>query len=76
VLSNSTVLTLFAAILCSSATQAEEGKEQTTLSGVFESFGFHSDPKVSGTDCNVQMNLNQKVFFDHFSELQQLGALE
>jgi hypothetical protein len=50
-LSKSVVLTL-AAILCSSATQAE-----------------------ASTDCNVQMNLDQKVFLEYFREIQQLGLL-
>jgi hypothetical protein len=66
------VATTLAAIICSGiAAQAEDktANDQAPQSAVniaFGRYGFHSDPKVSTTGCNVLMNLDQKTFLETF----------
>ena len=70
-----------AAIICSAiAAYAEDKKanNQVPRSAVniaFGRYGFHSDPKVSTTGCNVLMNLDQKTFLDTFQEIHEHGHM-
>jgi hypothetical protein len=74
------VVTLGAIITSAIAAHAEDKKAngqapQSTVNMVFGRYGFHSDPKLSATECNVHMNLDQKTFLDNFKEIQRIGLL-
>jgi hypothetical protein len=70
-----------AAIICSGiAAHAEDKKAndqapQSAVNLVFGRYGFHSDPKISTTGCNVLMQLDQKTFLDTFQETHKLGLM-
>ena len=74
------VMTLGAIISSAIAARAEDKKAngqapQSTVNMVFGRYGFHSDPKLSTTECNVNMNLDQKTFLENFKEIQKIGLL-
>jgi hypothetical protein len=70
------VIALAGVFLSSIASRAEDNQDQqSTVNMVFGRFGFHIDPKVSGTKCIVHMNLNQKIFLDNFQTIKKLGLL-
>jgi hypothetical protein len=79
-LSRCVVMTLGAIISSAIAAHAEDKKAngqapQSTVNMVFGRYGYHSDPKLSATECNVHMNLDQKTFLDNFKEIQKIGLL-
>lgn len=79
-MSSRIVITL-ATIVCSAIAADAQNKNandqasQSMVSAIFARYGFHLDPKVSTTECNVLMNLDQKTFLDKFQEIQKLGLL-
>jgi hypothetical protein len=68
-----------AAIICSGITAHAEDKKandqapQSAVNIAFGRYGFHSDPKVSTTGCNVLMNLDQKTSLETFQEIHNRG---